>query len=467
MEYKTCLPTLSRQSLDVGNGTIHVPASYGKDSYDNDSCSDVRVGDCPTGYKILPTGNSHTEDIDEDHAVPDSVLSSDDCWKGGNTSGKGGRTTHGISTGVYGSYQNRSDAGGRRNNYSKPCFKDASGWTKTNPVNGWNLNYNNQQDNKNACCGFKKSVRDTVEEHYCDPQYCFKKGPQDNDDISQKCSTHLLSKCERWGFIVDDFGFEDYRCSDPLSQIAGDSDKSTVTDAKRSMFINKLPASITSDEYSSIGADLCTVQDFMNNKAPEGSIKKRKYEKCIKWCRDNSNECSGIIRDVCGSVYSRTNKFPDTFPDDIKEYEGICACNWPQDFYDSIVAHYIKTYNVTEAALNSQRKCLYGPCGASSIGHYDSTDNNETCPDKTFISCVQNLEIDFTGSEINDVTIDAGQEQKCGTLGDTGAGAGAGAGAGQSPTTPGSTDSILPIIIALGIFIFLLFGGMGFILVKG
>ena len=43
------------------------------------------------------------------------------------------------------------------------------------------------------------------------------------------------------------------------------------------------------------------------------------------WCKNNEKECSSIIKEVCKKVYDRTEKLPDLFPDNIKEYESICV----------------------------------------------------------------------------------------------------------------------------------------------
>ena len=112
------------------------------------------------------------------------------------------------------------------------CFKDAGGWELTNPENG---NKGSDRNNKNACCGFKSSVRDSVQEKYCDPSYCFMEGSE-YDSVSKKCSEHLLEKCRSWSFIEDDIGFEDSRCGTPLSQLAEIYDKkiNELTDTQRS-----------------------------------------------------------------------------------------------------------------------------------------------------------------------------------------------------------------------------------------
>ena len=96
----------------------------------------------------------------------------------------------GMSHGIHGSYYSRSNEGSGSNNYGKVCFKDNTGWKHTNPVNG-NKTGNQEEDNKNACCGFKESVRDSVKMHYCNPSYCFNE-TMEYDNISRACWIILL-----------------------------------------------------------------------------------------------------------------------------------------------------------------------------------------------------------------------------------------------------------------------------------
>ena len=477
--YKTCSNIWQRQGLDAGHGRITVPSNYGKDNTDNDSCSDVFAPhDCPTGYKLLG-GNSPYHDHGRVRtagtAVNDHVLKTKMCWRGGNTSGRGGQAVLGVNHGIHGSYYRRSNEGGGSNNYGKVCFKDATGWSRTNPLNGNKSNINTE-DNINACCGFKSSVRGTVQEKYCDPRYCFQRGSEeysvaDPDKITAKCAEHLLEKCKSWSFITDLIGFEDDRCSDPLAQISKDFNKhrEDLTDFALSKG-GDYSASIKRADYAEIGKNLCKTDDFLNGKSSD-DVKKKKSEKCIQWCKDNSETCAEKMKDVCKIVYERVNKYPDVFPDDLKEYEGICACNWPQEFYDNIIEYYKKTYNVSAAAIGTRRKCLFRPCGSSSIRHYDPTVSDDVCPQTNFTSCIQNLNIDFTGSQIEgEVNVDAAQSQACGTIADSGAGADSGSsgesggvpmatGEGASPAGEEDSSFMVAIIIIILVFIILIAGG--------
>ena len=138
------------------------------------------------------------------------------------------------------------------------------------------------------------------------------------------------------------------------------------------------------------------------------------------WCKDNPDDCKDVITDVCKDIYDRANNFPDNFPDDLKKYEDVCACNWPQEFYDNIIQYYKDTYKVSDSSLSNDRKCLFRPCRSSNIPY--TGDSLEDCEDTTFVSCVQNLDIDFRGSNIEGtVNVEGSQAQTCGSLADSGA----------------------------------------------
>ena len=445
--YHTCSSVTSRQSLDTGTGRIHVPASYGinrEANHDNDSCHDVDANDCPPHYRIMTSYRSDPDIVISDAAaVPDSVLKTNKCWKGGRTdrgsifsqttpnnivgsglatNNRGGRPEHTHEPHHINNYIKQSNLSRGLDNYSKPCFKNI--WSHTNPENGNKMSVGSDDENKSACCGFKESVRNTVKEHYCDPGYCFQKGiGDDSDNITRECANHLLEKCRNWSFIDDLIGFEDERCSDPLSQIANryNKDRGDLGDFQLNQQ-DSYTASISHNEYGNIGSELCTVDDFLNNNSSD-EIKQKRHDKCISWCKNNSNSCKDKITEVCSAVYHRVNNYPETFPNDLKEYENICACNWPSKFYDNIIEYYKNTYKVSSAAIGTRRKCLFRPCGSSSIKHVDPTASDDVCPQTNFTSCIQSLDIDFTGSDIDgEVNVDGTQSQECGTLADTGAG---------------------------------------------
>lgn len=424
MNYKTCSTIWQRQGLDTGTGRIFVPSSFGggNDRFSNDSCSAVNAQlDCPTGYKLLHSSHSPKKRyVNDTVRLSGTDLNYHKCWEGGHYHGTGGQAPWGTNHGLGHTYASNSvDSGfGDEDNFGRPCFKDNDGWKRTNPVNG-NKTGNQEEDNKNACCGFKESVRDDVKMQYCNPSYCFNE-TMEYDNISKACSDHLAKKCENWSFIEDNIGFEDDRCSPAVSQIANKLRKK-VNELSDSQVDQKkdIPSSLSDRDYSRIGKELCSKNAFLN-KGSSNEERSKKSDKCISWCKDNPNDCKDVITDVCKDVYDRANNFPDNFPDDLKKYEDICACNWPQEFYDNIIQYYKDTYKVSESDLSNDRKCLFRPCRSSNIPY--TGDSLEDCENTTFVSCVQNLAIDFRGSNIEGtVNVDGNQDQKCGSLADSGA----------------------------------------------
>jgi hypothetical protein len=479
-KYKTCSTIWSRQTLDDGSGKIFVPSSFGGSSGDdncgqggsNDCCGDVDVNDCPTGYKLL-----HPHHTPKKGYINDTVTHSGNdlkhhkCWEGGKYGSVGSQSVLGLTHGTTWASNSLDRGFADNDNFGRPCFKDNTGWSRTNPETG-NKTTPSESDNKNACCGFKDSVRGSVQEKWCHQNYCFKKNSNDYsianpDEITKPCADHLLEQCKKWSFVNDLIGFEDDRCADPIGQIAKDFNKhrDNLSDFALAKEVN-YSASIQRSEYSKIGDDLCKTDDFLNAGSTD-DVKKKKNEKCVQWCQDNSDVCAEKMIDVCQAVYDRVKRFPDVFPDDLKKYEGLCACNWPQEFYDNIIEYYKKTYNVPDFPLGTRRKCLFRPCGSSNIKHVDPYAADSICPQTNFTSCIQNLNIDFSGSQIEgEVNVDAGQSQSCGTLADAGIVAdsgGSGEGSspgGSSPKEEDDTFFIIILVVITLLIISLIAGGV-------
>ena len=425
--YKTCGTVFKRQTLDNGSGRIFVPSSFGggEDNRSNDSCSEVDVNDCPTGYKLLHTSSYPTKSyVNDTVTLTDDDLKNNLCWEGGHyktgLSDQAPWGFHGLNH-TYAS--NSKDNGLDADNFGRPCFKDATGWKRTDPVTGNKTIQDNEENHKNACCGFKESVRSDIDSNnsqYCDPNYCFTEYDE-YDSISRSCASQLSKICESWGIKNDIIGFEDSRCSTPLSQIAKKYNKKVgdLTD-EHLREKDEITAALSKNDYSRIGKKLCDKKTFLN-KGSSDSEKNKKSEKCILWCKDNPDDCKDVIQDVCKTIYDRSKDFPDNFPDDLKKYEDICACNWPDEFYKNIIDYYKTTFNASNAQLSNDRKCLFRPCRSSNIIY--PGDSLEECESTTFVSCIQNLNIDFRGSNIEGtVNVDGSQSQNCGSLADSGAG---------------------------------------------
>ena len=426
---KTCSTIFQRQTLDDGTGTIWVPSSYGGDDpHANNSCGGVTLNDCPTGYKLLNSSSSpkKTSGPASIFTLSGSVLKKYKCWQGGKYSGTGGNAVRGTNHGLSHTYASSSFDPGimDKDNFGRPCFKDNGGWAMTNPTNGTKAG-NGSDYNADACCGFIESIRRDIQEKYCHPDTCFtREHDKTKDLLSKVCQDRLIDKCKNWSFIPETVGFEDDRCATPLVQIAKQKQTSVSqlsaaqSDEKEQ---DRQTASIDDNTYRDYGNTLCTNAIFLDNS--DSGIGFEKKQKCIQWCRNNPNQCKTKIKGVCATIYDKSKALPDVYPDAIKDNDNICACHWPEEFYENILEFFKKKYNVGTNQVDPDRKCLYRPCARSDITNEGpGADSYEDCPPQTLISCIQNLNIDFQGAHISDgAEINTGQEQACGSLSDTSA----------------------------------------------
>ena len=69
-------------------------------------------------------------------------------------------------------------------NFGKVCYKDETGWKRTNPENGNRIPITvgvqatededkNLEKHKNICCGFNKDKRSVTSDRYCHYSYCW------------------------------------------------------------------------------------------------------------------------------------------------------------------------------------------------------------------------------------------------------------------------------------------------------
>ena len=455
LEYSTCRTASARKSGGNGSGKIFVPSSYGgSGDHSNDSCAEVDVGDCPTGYKsILNEGRSDTYFDGGDHDVhlQGSQMRNSLCWYSGYISGNGTRHTGHMEHAPWGEsgasvtgsgYRSSYDEGGMfadTDNYGKPCFKDANGWVRTNPDDGTpNMgNYNSLVEwHADSCCGFKDgsncseaSCADDINKSeiaannnlYCDPRYCFTDGSS-GMKLSRECRSRLAAKCRSWSFAANEIGFEHDMCNTPLGLKADSLDKkvSELTDTMVNQ-ANAISGSINQNDYRSIGKTLCTDDVFTDTSNTNNARQKR--EKCINWCKNEPGECRDAIRSTCETIFDQYIGDPEVYSDNIDDYDDICACNWPEEFYDVIRDFYKETYEkVEDHHLSGDRKCLYGNC-ENLTKIEDPDDSGNDCANPTFVSCTQEIDFDFTGASMDgNVVVDATSTQECGSFADSGAG---------------------------------------------
>ena len=237
--------------------------------------------------------------------------------------------------------------------------------------------------------------------------------------------------------------------------------------------VNGITAFITRDSYASKGQNLCTSDILRNKDALTGTDEKAKYNKCFTWCKNNLEECGPVITETCQSIYDQHINFPDipAFQELITEYRDLCACNWPEEFYQSVIEDYKTNFNVSESQVSGKRECLYKPCREIDIKPVREEDRtSRPCDPTTYISCIQELTVDLRGAMISgDTDIINAQQQKCGSLTDTGAAAGSGeggadGGSGGSGEGGGSDEGldknkrIIIVIVVIIILVLLVYG---------
>lgn len=494
-DWKTCSTPTSRKKYDDKRhlGKVWMYARYSR----NHSCHDVGADDCPNNYKTV--GNNTLiddwEDTVQSHTYFDTVKkSSGDCVDGGNweivSRDMGSNPNIATDTGTYPghtaeSYHDSYDCVGclwpDDDNYTKVCYKDREGWKRTDPTDGRRRTTpsvaGNWERHKNICCGFDKTQRSVTSDKYCDWSYCWE--PPNGtgaghdggrlDKISQSCQPQLESLCRTWGNNTV-IGFEDERCSTAVRQIVDKERKASTADAGERQRANKLTAQISENSYKNNGKNLCT-SDIFRNRGTTGSATRKKFTKCMVWCQDYPGECGPKITEACQDIYNQYKTRSSWGPEwrsIVDDNDDICACNWPDEFYQEIKDEYKEKYNASDHQVTAKRECLHQPCGDAAIKPALLEDRiTQECDDKTFVTCIQEVEASFDGATVTgdtDIIIEA--QQECGTLSDTGGAAGSG-GADDEEDVEGEgeeEDKSKIIVVVIIIIILLMLAAAGIIL---
>ena len=421
IEYQTCHSIRSRQSLGDGSGKIMVPANYCDDEDhcpDNDSCNDVDIYDCPTGYKII-TGNTPFFDYGrrrtDGEQVPVHNMREYGCWRGRNTRGYGANAVLGINHGLPSRrmVQLSGESGGL-NNYSKVCLKDNDGWLRTDPTTGLKFPGGARMDerHKNYCCGFIEPTDGNVQNHYCHPDYCH--SSSDGNIISPECRNQLKNLCSSWGNEGGLIGFENEKCASGKAQIAKENNES-ISNLSGVELINaeNRSSSLSREDYGNIGDQLCTKGMFTLPSEDTSPTDIKRHEKCLQWCGDNGGICKPKIKSFCEDIYRATKQYPEVFPDDINNYQKICSCNWPDEFYENVNSFFKEQYNVPDSELSTDRKCIFAPCHSNPYNISNEDDSRTECRSNQYVSCIQNLDFDFQGATVNESSINTDQTQEC------------------------------------------------------
>ena len=479
-EFKTCSTKESRKRYDDDRylGKVWMYARY----YRNDSCAHVSRDDCPDNYKNVGNNTQVGDwnDTVQSHNYFDTVVASGgDCVDGGNWAivSRDMNSNPNIATdnGDYAahtsdSYHSSYDCIGcwwpDDDNYTKVCYKDREGWKRTDPETGARRTTSgNWERHKNICCGFDKTKRSVTSDKYCDYSYCWEAasgggGGHDSrfDKVSSACQTQLETLCRSWGGN-NLIGYEDDICAYNKRQIVPKNRTMVTANAGEQHRANKLSAQISYNAYRDNGKNLCSSTIF-NNKGAPGSLERKKFDKCSIWCKDFPDECGLVIPSTCSAIYNR-DKAGYTADGDgslIDENEELCACNWPEEYYQNIKDGIKEKYNVGDAQVTAKRECLVQACGDSAVKPADLEDRKtEECDDTNFISCVQRIDANFADATVTgDTDIIIRAKQECGTLADTGAASGSGDGEEEEEEEAPSDDRKRIIIILMIIIIILI-----------
>ena len=331
------------------------------------------------------------------------------------------------------------DAGQNTNDYGAVCMKDDTAYFRTDPVTGLEWTIRGAEDaHKNICCGFASNHTPVLE--YCHPDYCHSTGA--NDKISPKCREYLTDYCDS-----SRRNFQNYRCRLPgdvraeerASSDDGGSLIHTAQGARNSI-------SLTSADYRRIGNKHCRKQDFT-----PGS---QYYDVCKRWCSRNIETCHPKITAYCEETYDNAildmdggasgalgdsgiaelnyesnegerthiSPVPDTNATrQMRESKDICACNWPQGFYNKTRDNLQNVFNIPDSKLPGGRKCLYKPCQTAAI-RWKREISAPECPPDTLVSCVQELDVNIESVDVTggaNFAFDPQQRMECGIRAET------------------------------------------------
>ena len=265
-----------------------------------------------------------------------------DCWRGGNwMQFPFSPDTMATSLGIHMPTQGWNLG----NNFGKVCYKDETGWKRTNPENGNRIPITvgvqatededkNLEKHKNICCGFNKDKRSVTSDRYCHYSYCWEPPSHGGhhsrfDKISRECQTHLETLCSKWG-TGSIIGFEDDRCAWNRRQIISKDESLSEAGIGEINRADELSARISQNSYKNNGKTLCTANVFSDKSSAQARIK---HDKCSIWCKDNIDDCGSNIENACKMIYERYKGDPDAYSNLIEDNDDICACNWSDEFY--------------------------------------------------------------------------------------------------------------------------------------
>jgi hypothetical protein len=170
-------------------------------------------------------------------------------------------------------------------------------------------------------------------------------------------------------------------CTDVLlEKCVDDKDLSKITDYSCAVLATNKTYSIKS-KYDKAASQYCDVDENL------------KSEFCLNWCKDNKSKCIQKLRDVCFDKK------------DDPSFKSVCACYYPQTFYDEINKEIGDVWNVPSRYMNSNPECMFPQCQVSELRN-----TNVVCPDISFVKCINEQNFNLTNSTVDGVTIKQGND---------------------------------------------------------
>jgi len=126
-------------------------------------------------------------------------------------------------------------------------------------------------------------------------------------------------------------------------------------------------------------------------------LERLNHIKSTKWASENRTLINhNKITELCSSEKGSS-----------KEYEKACGCHYPTKIYDDIRTGLSTKYRVPENVLTGGRKCYVPQCNRAEI-QFDPS--NHTCPSTSFVTCVQEINVNAANGTIGEININASQE---------------------------------------------------------
>jgi hypothetical protein len=164
-------------------------------------------------------------------------------------------------------------------------------------------------------------------------------------------------------------------CTDTLlEKCVDDADLSKIADYSCAVLATNKNYSVKS-KYNKAASQYCDDE------------KNLKSEFCLNWCKDNKSKCIQKLRDVC---YNKEG---------VPSFKSVCACYYPQTFYDKINKEIGDVWKVPPEFMNSNPECMFPQCQVSELRN-----KNVKCPETSFVKCINEQNFNLSNSTVGAVT---------------------------------------------------------------